>query len=879
MKYTVRYDTNYLPNGSKTKLYVGTIRQLSNATDTLRIEFASLPSGFTPYLNVARYARDKSYIDSTPTWIGFDYVDGGYEKTLIQWFSEIAGFIDVSVTLLGEEIEVEGELTQERIECGAFYLNIDGVVISQGDTLPPPPPPTEIELKVDKDLSTYDLVTLLGIEEETSTAFTFVDNGGNAEKMMIENNGVLTELSLLTKGAINYELGLKVDKSMSAYTLMGNDTGATANAKDLTVSEVMELLSPLGKMEVPHDLEVLGNLFVRSPGYEVKLQELLVKDPTITLRDGALTGLSTGEYAGLIFHLYDGTNNGFFGVDKDGYAKVGDVGDLQTLATRQDSPVSNGIAYWNDTLKRFDTDITVTVATLRDHSLLTNRAIADQHSIGSITDLTTTLAAKAPLIEPTFTNNAIGDVPLIVNAMAGTTADLQAWKLGGSTKASVNKDGIGTFSSIYSASTIFTGTGLKNITASANASVEVLSTGTVISRNIADTNPALKVQNSHTDSTGNIAEFWSNIGGTTVMRAYVNKMGYFRGVGLGNGSSSNYSLVYTGADGTVISRNINDANPALIINEQQGTGNIANFQFGGVNKATIDKDGMGTFLGGILEPTFKNNAVGDIPATINAITGTTANLLSLQVNGVEKASIGANGEGVFPRIIMGASDYNVIIGKDAQPTTTTVSSTVAIGKSALYSNITGDDNVAIGKFAMLYTTTNRNTGVGYDTLKNQTLGFYNTAYGYESGFNLTTGIQNLFIGYKAGSHASQKVDVLNSIAIGSEVYTTANNEVRIGNTNNNAFYLGDYKADRVITASAVSVSSWSADATYSGYGYRATVTMTGATSSDSAEVVYGHNEAISGNYSPICETLTDGVYIYSKVNTTITLAQVIVHKA
>jgi hypothetical protein len=55
--------------------------------------------------------------------------------------------------------------------------------------------------------------------------------------------------------------------------------------------------------------------------------------------------------------------------------------------------------------------------------------------------------------------------------------------------------------------------------------------------------------------------------------------------------------------------------------------------------------------------------------------------------------------------------------------------------------------------------------------------------------------------------------------------------------------------------------------------------MTGATSSDSAEVVFAHAEAISGNYSPICATLTDGVYIYSKVNTSITLAQVIVHKA
>ena len=36
--------------------------------------------------------------------------------------------------------------------------------------------------------------------------------------------------------------------------------------------------------------------------------------------------------------------------------KVGEAGDLQILATREDSPEDGGVAFWDDTNKRFNTD-------------------------------------------------------------------------------------------------------------------------------------------------------------------------------------------------------------------------------------------------------------------------------------------------------------------------------------------------------------------------------------------------------------------------------------------------------------------------------------------------------------------------------------------
>ena len=79
-----------------------------------------------------------------------------------------------------------------------------------------------------------------------------------------------------------------------------------------------------------------------------------------------------------------------------------------------------------------------------------------------------------------------------------------------------------------------------------------------------------------------------------------------------------------------------------------------------------------------------------------------------------------------------------------------------------------------------------------------------------------------------------------------------------------------------VVVSNVTASSWVADTTYSDYGYRCALAVTGVTASDVAEVVFGVAEATSGDYAPVCQTYAGGVYIYSKVNTSITVPTVMV---
>ena len=86
----------------------------------------------------------------------------------------------------------------------------------------------------------------------------------------------------------------------------------------------------------------------------------------------------------------------------------------------------------------------------------------------------------------------------------------------------------------------------------------------------------------------------------------------------------------------------------------------------------------------------------------------------------------------------------------------------------------------------------------------------------------------------------------------------------------------NYKAPFERSFNNVEANNWVADTTYSDYGYKCELTLSGVASTDYASVVFAHDQAISGNYSPICFTSTDKVTIYSKVNTSIIISNIII---
>lgn len=118
------------------------------------------------------------------------------------------------------------------------------------------------------------------------------------------------------------------------------------------------------------------------------------------------------------------------------------------------------------------------------------------------------------------------------------------------------------------------------------------------------------------------------------------------------------------------------------------------------------------------------------------------------------------------------------------------------------------------------------------------------------------------------------------LTIGSSSYSTAlrGSQARPTWNGNNLALQSDVHS--VLSAKAVSVaaSAWSSNTTMSGYSYRASIAITGCTADYVPVVTFDNAQAVSGNYCPVAETYAGGVYIWSKVNTAITVPSVIVVK-
>lgn len=84
-------------------------------------------------------------------------------------------------------------------------------------------------------------------------------------------------------------------------------------------------------------LTVNGDIIQNGAAYETHAEKVYTTNDYIVMRDGAVGGLAVGDYSGFQVEKYDGTNDGRLVIDRDGVARVGDVGDEQPLMTRDES--------------------------------------------------------------------------------------------------------------------------------------------------------------------------------------------------------------------------------------------------------------------------------------------------------------------------------------------------------------------------------------------------------------------------------------------------------------------------------------------------------------------------------------------------------------
>ena len=83
---------------------------------------------------------------------------------------------------------------------------------------------------------------------------------------------------------------------------------------------------------------------------------------------------------------------------------------------------------------------------------------------------------------------------------------------------------------------------------------------------------------------------------------------------------------------------------------------------------------------------------------------------------------------------------------------------------------------------------------------------------------------------------------------------------------------------KALSKDATLVSNWTANTSMNGYSYRASIAISGCTADYVPMVTFNGTQAKSGNYCPVAESYAGGVYIWSKVNSAITVPSVIVVK-
>ena len=162
---------------------------------------------------------------------------------------------------------------------------------------------------------------------------------GNANVIIQAGN----ELETIAKGGISFTV--PVDVAGKDITFSNASVGGNVRF--------------LGNAIHTGDLSVTGNLTVNGTTTTVNVDNVTIKDNIITINSNQTGTPATNLVSGIDVERGDEVNYKFVFVESDDSFKVGQTGSLQSVATREDSPNSAGVPFWNATANRMDTDATL----------------------------------------------------------------------------------------------------------------------------------------------------------------------------------------------------------------------------------------------------------------------------------------------------------------------------------------------------------------------------------------------------------------------------------------------------------------------------------------------------------------------------------------
>jgi hypothetical protein len=468
------------------------------------------------------------------------------------------------------------------------------------------------------------------------------------------------------------------------------------------------------------NVTIAGNLTINGTTTTVNTTTLDVEDNIITINKNQTGTPETNLLSGIEVERGDETNFQFVFQESSDLFKVGQVGDLQAVATRQDTPTDLGVAYFSTTTNRFETTTNLKVN------------------------------ASGQLVDTTIRNSGTTVVPLTVDAINSTTADLQQWRVNNVIRNVITSSG-------YYLSPV----GMTNTTFS-NGRFEFGGGGNpIIIRNVADANPSLIVNLANSSSTGNIANF--QFSGDNKLE--ITKDGF---------------LNNTTADSVVITQ---DGVP-ILSTYKHPTG------------STAIPTGQNTFVGLSGNTTMGSTATSTDHASNNTAIGFNAFISNTTGNSntaIGLSSLRGNTTG-FSNTASGVSSLrgnttgfsNTASGLNSLRDNTTGNSNTASGSNSLQSNTTGNSNTASGASSLFSNTTgSNNVASGLNSLRDNTTGSLNVALGSGSGRYIAdgttanaTGSNSVFLGSDTKALANGQT---NQIVIGHDATGIGSNTVVLGN--------------------------------------------------------------------------------------------------
>ena len=101
-------------------------------------------------------------------------------------------------------------------------------------------------------------------------------------------------------------------------------------------------------------LEVDGDIIQNGSAYETHAEQVFTKNDLIVTREDAIGGIAAGQLSGIRVKKYDGVSDLNLGVDNLGVMRVGDLGDEQPLATRDEASAmtSGALVKWDGVNKK-----------------------------------------------------------------------------------------------------------------------------------------------------------------------------------------------------------------------------------------------------------------------------------------------------------------------------------------------------------------------------------------------------------------------------------------------------------------------------------------------------------------------------------------------